>query len=80
MMTIWQDTKVVCCASTNVDESTVDVSRKQKDGSSFMVKCPPAIAKYNAKMGGVDHNNQLRGYYNIPLKSRKYYKYLFCSI
>ena len=27
--------------------------------------------------GRVDHNDQLRGYYNIPIKSRKYYKYLF---
>lgn len=28
-------------------------------------------------MGGVDHNDQLRGYYNIEIKSRKYYKYVF---
>ena len=28
-------------------------------------------------MGGVDRNDQLRGYYNIEMKSRKYYKYLF---
>ena len=32
---------------------------------------------YNSKMGGVDRNDQLRGYYNIEIKSRKYYKYLF---
>ena len=28
-------------------------------------------------MGGVDRNDQLRGYYNIEVKSRKFYKYLF---
>ena len=28
-------------------------------------------------MGGVDQNDQLRGYYHVRLKSRKYYKYIF---
>ena len=28
-------------------------------------------------MGGVDQNDQLRGYYNVRLKCRKYYKYIF---
>ena len=28
-------------------------------------------------MGGVDHNDQLRGYYHVRLKCRKYYKYIF---
>ena len=33
---------------------------------------------YNNKMGGVDRNDQLlRGYYDIEVKSRKFYKYLF---
>ena len=28
-------------------------------------------------MGGVDQNDQLRGYYHVQLKCRKYYKYIF---
>ena len=28
-------------------------------------------------MGGVDCNDQLRGYYQVRLKCRKYYKYIF---
>ena len=28
-------------------------------------------------MGGVDHNDQLRQYNHVRLKSRKYYKYIF---
>ena len=28
-------------------------------------------ALYNKKMGGVDHNDQLRGYYHVLLKCRK---------
>ena len=31
----------------------------------------------NKYMGGVDKNDQLREYYHVRLKSRKYYKYLF---
>ena len=35
------------------------------------------IETYNKYMGGVDKNDQLREYYHVRLKSRKYYKYLF---
>ena len=77
-MVLWQDTKAISCASTNADPEIVkEISRKQKDGTSIIVKCPEAIVQYNAKMGGVDRNDQLRGYYNIQIKSRKSYKYLF---
>lgn len=31
-------------------------------------------------MGGVDRNDQLREYYHVRLKSRKYYKYLFWMV
>ena len=53
-----------------------NVSRKHKDGSSHTYPCPPAIAEYNRKMGGVD-NDQLTGYYHVRLKCRKYCKYIF---
>ena len=53
------------------------VSRKHKDGSSNTYPCPPAVAEHNRKMGGVDNNDQLRGYYHVHLKCRKYYKYIF---
>ena len=53
------------------------VSCKHKDGSSHTYPCPPAIAEYNRKMGGVDNNDQLRWYYHVRLKCRKYYKYIF---
>ena len=74
---VWQDTKAISCCSTNSEPSISTVSRKQKDGSSLDINCPTAITNYNNKMGGVDRNDQLRGYYNIEVKSRKFYKYLF---
>ena len=41
------------------------------------MNCPQSVSLYNKYMGGVDHNDQLRGYYHVRLKCRKYYKYIF---
>ena len=41
-----------------------------------MVDCPSSIATYKY-MGGVDKGDQLRSYYHVRLKSRKFYKYIF---
>ena len=48
------------------------VKRKQKDGSTLMVDCPSSIVAYNKYMGGVDRGDQLRSYYHVRLKLRKY--------
>ena len=78
VITIWQDTKPICCASTNANPNDkVSTTRKLKNGSKITIPCPNAISQYNKFMGGVDRNDQLRGYYNVRLKSRKFYKYLF---
>ena len=75
---LWQDKQRVLVAATNADPtSEVQVLRKNKDGSRTAVRCPPAVALYNRYMGGVDRNDQLRGYYHVRLKCRKYYKYIF---
>ena len=71
---VWQDTKAISCCSTNSEPSVSTVFQKQKDGSSLDINYPTAIINHNNKMGGVDHNDQLRGYYNIEVKSRKFYK------
>ena len=77
-VSLWQDNKPVTVIATNSDPTQMDsVSRKHKDGSSHSYQCPPAIAEYNKKMGGVDNNDQLRRYYHVRLKCRKYYKYIF---
>ena len=77
-VSLWQDNKPVTVIATDSDPTQMDsVSRKHKDGSSHTYPCPPAIGEYNRKMGGVDNNDQLRGYYHVCLKCRKYYKYIF---
>ena len=75
---LWQDSKPIACASTNIDaQCTSIVKRKKNDGSTLSIPCPMSITHYNKKMGGVDRNDQLRGYYGIKIKSQKFYKYLF---
>ena len=76
--TVWMDKKIVSALSTMSDPDISNpVKRKQKDGSTLMVDCPSSIVAYNKFMGGVDRGDQLRSYYHVRLKSRKFYKYVF---
>ena len=77
LVSLWQDTKTVSVLSTNQSPGEVTVRRRQKDGTPRDVPCPLPIKVYNRFMGGVDKNDQLRGYYSVRTKSRKSYKYLF---
>ncbi len=53
------------------------VMRRKKNGTREPVTCPEAIKIYNEKMGGVDRGDQLRGYYQVRMKCRKVYKYIY---
>ena len=77
-VSVWQDSKPVVVAASNSDPlAKISVTRKQKDGTQINVAAPMSVVQYNKYMGGVDQNDQLRGYYHVRLKSRKYYKYIF---
>ena len=77
-MSAWQDNKTLSVAATIGDPTmSVQVLRKKKDGTQTTVNCPQSISLYNKFIEGVDHNDQLRGYYHVRLKCRKYYKYVF---
>ena len=77
-VSLWQDNKTVVVIASDSDPTVMDsVSHRHKDGSYHIYPCPPAIAEYNKKMGGVDNNDQLWGYYHVRLKCRKNYKYIF---
>ena len=41
------------------------------------IPCPAAMALYNRYMGGVDKNDQTQQYYNMRLKSCKFYCFIF---
>ena len=77
-VSVWQDTRVVTVSSTNCQNVPLDsVMRKLKTGERKCYQCPEAITQYNCYMGGVDRNDQLRQYYHVRLKCRKYYKYIY---
>ena len=68
----------VLVVSTNSDPSeSTQVQHRQKDGTSVAVRCPMSVYLYNKYMSGVDQNDQLRGYYGVRLKGRKFYKYIW---
>ncbi len=76
--TAWMDTKVVMMMYTSCDPTkSSTVLRRKKDGTRDPVTCPVAIKVYNEKMGGVDRGDQLRGYYQVRMKCRKVYKYIY---
>ena len=78
MATAWKNNKVVNIVSTLADPGDhTSVNRRQKDGTQLTVQCPQCVALYNRYIGGVDLGDQLRGSYNVRLKNRKNYKYVF---
>jgi len=78
VVTVWQDTKPVTIMSTQHDpDVTATVKRKKGDGSKVDVTCPQAVIDYNAHMGGVDLGDQYKKYYQVRMKSPKFYKYIF---
>ena len=75
---VWKDKKLVYVMSTNCQpEGATSVQRRNRDGSVQQVPCPPSVVEYNRYMGGVDKADQLRGYYRVRCKSRKFYRYIF---
>lgn len=77
---LWQDKRTVCLLSTNSNPEMVTAQRKTKQGIVDKQIPQPVIA-YNSNMGGVDLNDQLRSYYPIGRKSKKWWRctlwYLF---
>ena len=71
------DRKVVMVMSSNCQPAGVgSVLRRLQDGTRILITCPESIISYE-HMGGVDHGDQLQGYYSCRTKSRKFYKYIF---
>ena len=75
---LWCDNRVVTLLSTNAQpQQHSTVQRKEHDGSHSDIPCPVGMELYNRYMGGVDKNDQLRQYYHVRIKSRKFYRYIF---
>ena len=77
-VSVWQDNQPVVVVASNCDpSSSTTVQRRKKDGTISTIPCPMSINLYNKYMGGVDLNDQLRGYYSVRSKGRKFYKYIW---
>ena len=75
---LWMDNKEVLVMSTNTQPGEQGlVKRMQRDSTCRDVTAPTSVISYNRWMGGVDRGDQLRQYYHLHLKSRKFYKYIF---
>ncbi len=78
VVSAWRDRKLVYIMSTNCQpEGDATVRRKNRDGTTQTVACPPSVVAYNQFMGGVDKSDQIRGYHRVRCKSRKFYRYIF---
>ena len=78
VVSAWWDQKLVYLMSTNVQaDGSTTVRRKSHDGSTQQVSCPQSVRLYNQFMGWVDKLDQLRHYYPVRCKTRKFYKYIF---
>ena len=74
--TAWMDRKMVMVMSTS-SQPTSHGTVKLWDRSSIEVPCPESMMMYSQFMRGVDHRDQLHGYYQCRSRSRKVCKYIF---
>ena len=75
----WYDRRYVHFLSTlHLGASCGDtVKRRNPDGTSTNVPCPPLLSHYQQYMRGVGRGSQLVGYYNIGRRSKKRWKKYF---
>ena len=71
--TVWKDKRFINFLSTESNPTGEEtVNRKQQDEQSSRCQVFQWWWSYNQNMGGVDLHNQLRGYYAVRTKSRKW--------
>ena len=77
VVTVWKDKKPVYFLSSQSDLVGNDtVGRRQRDGTVIQVPSAPVVKTYNNNTGGVDLNDQMRGYYMAGRKSKKWWRCL----
>ena len=79
----WMDNKpvnVVITLEVVSGEEAKPVKRRKKDGEKVDVNSPLMITSYNQYMGGVDRNDQMKSYYGIKWRSRKWWHRVFFEL
>ena len=74
---MWKDKKAVAFISTHCNaRGNKTIHRKQKDGTYIEVPSLLVVKPYNQYMGGVDHSDQMRQYYDTSRQANKWWRYL----
>lgn len=70
----WQDKKLTNLLTTAHDpRETITVQKKQKDGTKNDTSCPKAVVDYTKYMRGVDRFDQMKEYYSVSRRSKKWW-------
>ena len=75
----WYDNRTVDLVSSHVGVEPVStvVRYDKKQKKNITVPCPEIIKVYNKFMGGVDLHDSLTALYRFPIKSKRWYMYIF---
>lgn len=70
----WKDNKSVVMASTCYGGLPTKMVKRwdKKQNKHIDVQIPNMVSKYNEKMGGVDHFDQMMEYYRTWVKTKKW--------
>ena len=69
----WKDNRCVHFLSNYHGSETVNVKRKEKNGTQIDISGPAVVIDYNSHMGGVDKADMLRSLYDRDRKSKKWW-------
>lgn len=79
----WMDKKAVHAAGTFTQapsQQLPEVKHKQKDGTIEKIACPELVSSYNLYIGGVNKNDQMKSYYNIPVAEKMWWNRVFFDL
>ena len=76
LATWWRDKRAIHMLLTNASQTMEAVSRNSK-GGPIDKQTPQCVEIYNKNMEGVDKQDQLRSYYSIGRKSKKWWRCCF---
>ena len=78
VLTRWRDKRDVYIVATNTDGS--DGVKPRSRFCAELMSVPNMILDYNHHMGGVDHLDQFRAYYDVGRAGRKWWKYIMFGL
>ena len=78
VLTRWRDKHDVYIVGTNTDGSVCVKPRSRY--CAELMSVPNMILDYNHHMGGVDHLDQFRAYYDVGRDGRKWWKYIMFGL